>query len=216
MCLLNWSFHSRLKWEPWLCLMTRLFACQPQPWYSSFSYQCHLGGPFSLCPVAAGGQFRPEMSAPLCQRGISSDVQEADKAGEGQRGHEGGAGQVQVAVRGRQRLAHRRGGEEILYVDIFHIVINEPISTDTVEVSEQGCETREWRRILILGSYWDLWCSPQKFINLNHDFCVFPQHAALHFITFAWELQKWCHLAITEHNSLWSISTLCTHIKPKW
>lgn len=69
-------------------------------------------------------------------------MQEADKAGEGQRGHEGGAGQVQVAVRGRQRLAHRRGGEERLYFDIFHIVINEPISTDTVEVSEQGHETR--------------------------------------------------------------------------
>lgn len=64
-----------------------------------------------LSPVTAGGQFRPEMSAPLCQRRISPDVQEADQTGEGQRGHEGGAGQVQVAVRGRQRLAHCGGGE---------------------------------------------------------------------------------------------------------
>lgn len=62
-------------------------------------------------PVDAGGQFRPEVSAPLCQRGVGSDVQEADQAGERQRGHEGGAGQVQVALRGRQRLADRGGGE---------------------------------------------------------------------------------------------------------
>lgn len=47
---------------------------------------------FSFCPVTAGGQFRSQVSAPLCQRGIGPDVQEADQAGEGQRGHEGGAG----------------------------------------------------------------------------------------------------------------------------
>lgn len=38
-------------------------------------------------------------------------MQEADQAGEGQRGHEGGAGQVQVAVWRRQRLTHCGGGE---------------------------------------------------------------------------------------------------------
>ncbi len=65
-----------------------------------------------MCPVTAGGQFGSEVSAPLCQRGISADVQEADQTGEGQRGHEGGAGQVQVAVWRRQRLAHRGGGED--------------------------------------------------------------------------------------------------------
>lgn len=66
-----------------------------------------------LCPVTTGGQLGPEVPAPLCQRGIGADVQETDQAGEGQRGHEGGAGQVPVAVRGRRRLAHRGGGEEI-------------------------------------------------------------------------------------------------------
>lgn len=82
-----------------LCMITDLCACQP------------LSSLFSFCPVTAGGLFRPQVSAPLCQRGISPDVQEADQAGEGQRGHEGGAGQVQVTVWRRQRLAHRGGGE---------------------------------------------------------------------------------------------------------
>lgn len=77
-----------------------------------FLYRRHFSALLSFRPVTAGGQFRPEVSAPLCQRGISPDVQEADQAGEGQRGHEGGAGQIQVAVWRRQRLAHRRGGED--------------------------------------------------------------------------------------------------------
>lgn len=48
------------------------------------SYKRHLCALLCFCPFTAGGQFRPEVSAPLCQRGISSDVQEADQAGEGQ------------------------------------------------------------------------------------------------------------------------------------
>lgn len=72
----------------------------------------------SLCSLflcvapAAGGQFRPEVSAPLCQRGIGANVQEAHQAGEGRRGHERGAGQVQVAVWRRGGHAHRGGGED--------------------------------------------------------------------------------------------------------
>lgn len=60
--------------------------------------QCHLSALLFVCPVTAGGQLRPEVSAPLCQRGIRPDVQEAHQAGEGQRRHEGGAGQIQVVV----------------------------------------------------------------------------------------------------------------------
>lgn len=67
---------------------------------------------FLYVAAAAGGQFRPEVSAPLCQRGICADVQETHQVGEGRRGHEGGAGQVQVAVRGCGRHAHRGGGED--------------------------------------------------------------------------------------------------------
>lgn len=95
-----------------LCLMTHLCTCQPVCDTAVFLYECHLSALSSFCPVTAGGQLRPEVSAPLCQRGISPDVQEADQAGEGQRRHEGGAGQVQVAVWRCQRLAHRGGGED--------------------------------------------------------------------------------------------------------
>lgn len=127
-------------------------------------YQCHLSALSTFRPVAAGGQFRPEVSAPFCQRGISPDVQEADQAGEGQRGHEGGAGQVQVAVRRRKRLSHRGGGEDeggrkdldVCFIAVLYrsrkffpillchcqIVINELISADKLVVSEQGHETR--------------------------------------------------------------------------
>lgn len=64
-------------------------------------------------PLAPGGQFRPEVSAPLCQRGVSPDVQKADQVGEGQRGHEGRAGQVQIAIWRHQYLTHCGGGERI-------------------------------------------------------------------------------------------------------
>lgn len=76
-----------------------------------FFHQRNLSALSSFCPVTAGGQLRPEVSAPLRQRGISPDVQETDQAGERQRGNERGAGQVQVAVRRCRRLAHRGGGE---------------------------------------------------------------------------------------------------------
>lgn len=93
-------------------MMIHLCTCQPPCDTAVLLYDCYLSALLPLCPVTAGGQFRFEMSAPLCQRGISPDVQEADQAGEGQRGHEGGAGKVQVAVRRCECLAHRGGGEE--------------------------------------------------------------------------------------------------------
>lgn len=93
-------------------MITNVCACLPLCDTAVLLDQCHFRALFSFCPFTAGGQFRPEVSAPLCQRGISPDVQEADQAGEGQRGHEGGAGQVQVDVRRRQRLTHSGGGED--------------------------------------------------------------------------------------------------------
>lgn len=56
-------------------------------------------------------------------------MQEADQTGEGQRGHEGGAGQVQVALRRHQRLPHRGGGEEMMgLLKILHNLLQRHLS----------------------------------------------------------------------------------------